>query len=229
MQVVFISGMQRSGTTMLEQTLNSNPHIFITHELNWIHMLRSINGALFHPRYTSRKVLPFQGNYNPIFELLYQGSSPKTLTTIGDKLPDYVLHFETLHKFFSDAKHLYCLRDPIDVINSMIGRAHDTRIGLDRGWEGGLDIEAMCLKYTSRYNSYLGFKSRNLKNIQLIRYEEITTDPKPILHKISEFIGCNDEFDLDLIKPTRKSREYLSRENISLIEKRVGGLLSQHE
>ena len=55
--MLFISGAQRSGTTMVEQVVNTHPEFYITHELNWIHVLKCINGALYHPKHTSRKVL----------------------------------------------------------------------------------------------------------------------------------------------------------------------------
>jgi len=222
MKIVFISGAQRAGTTMLEELLNTHPKFMITHELDWMHMLKNINGALFHPRHTSRRVLQYKGNYVPIFEELYRQSSIKKLEFIGDKLPGYADNYSLLLKFFPEAKHIFCLRNPLDVLNSMISRAYDSQIGLDRGWEPELDINKLCGKWKSAYESMVRFRKNNESNFLLMKYEDMTAMPDKFVLSLAEFLGAEPSFELKKVQKGKTAREFLDESAKSCILQNLG-------
>lgn len=227
MDIIFISGMQRSGTTAVEALLNAHPNAFITHELNWMHILQSINGALFHPRHTHRKVLPYNGNYNSIIETLYCGSTTKEITHIGDKLPDYTSHFDTLSHWFPQAKHIACIRSPYDIIDSMLRRNYDADIGRDRGWDEHLDLESMCAKWNSSMQNIMNFQEI-APNLLIVRYEDMVKDPKTNLAKLEEITGLQG-LDITKIKASEAHREHITPRIKRKITEACGNLMRAND
>lgn len=216
---ILITGTQRSGTTITEEVLNGHPHGYITHELDLTHVLRSINGATFHPRHTSRKVLPFKGDYEEIVKKLYEGSTQKDLGFYGDKLPEYIRDYETLLRFLPSARFIFCTRDPINVASSMKKRNQDARTGQDRGWEE-LSLDDMCERWIDSHEKALELKTASADKILIVNYEEQVEDPVKIYKHVADFISTPNLFDVSGIKPTN-ARNFLSQSEMNYIKEKI--------
>ncbi len=124
---IFIVGMPRSGTTLVEQILSSHPAISGAGELKDIERLRrrmrkSSNANPLHSRTAYPELL---GNIpaaslteiaNEYLEELtkYQGQAIR----VTDKMPTNFMHLGLIATFFPNATIVHCRRNPMDVFVS---------------------------------------------------------------------------------------------------------------
>ncbi|MGV8162448.1 MAG: sulfotransferase family protein [Candidatus Nanoarchaeia archaeon] len=216
---ILVTGTQRSGTTIMEEVLNTHPEGYITHELNLIHMLQSINGALFHPKHTTRKVLPYQGEYSNIIQILYEGSTHKKLAFFGDKVPEYILEHDTISRFIPDSKFIFCTRNPLYVLSSMKRRNQDAKIGLDRGWKQ-VNLDEMCNKWVISHKEALRIQDTNSQRLLIVSYDDQTLTPAKTYELISAFLNISNSFDISAIKPN-KPEIILNTNELNHIRKEV--------
>ncbi|VAX38856.1 hypothetical protein MNBD_PLANCTO03-1777, partial [hydrothermal vent metagenome] len=118
-QMVFIVGMPRSGTSLVEQILASHPDVYGGGELNFI------SGAgveLFTPTVKHPTVEALLDNLRqPVIDR--QSQKTQKLMTVSaprakrfiDKLPQNFLHLGLIELLFPQARIINCLRDPRDV------------------------------------------------------------------------------------------------------------------
>jgi hypothetical protein len=96
---------------------------------------------------------------------------------------------------YPDAKLIYILRHPVERAYSHY--AHHMRYGVTMTFEEALQRNAIyvdCSLYMNQLDRYLRFFARN--QLQLLLFDELTTDPADMLRRIQEFIGVRP---MDLI------------------------------
>lgn len=109
---VFIVGMPRSGTTLVEQILAAHPDVHAGGERNdvtdIVTTLRNYPDqlALVGPSWAGETA---QG----LFDRMFAGAGPAKFAT--DKLPPNYLHLGLITWLFPAARIVYCKRDPMDV------------------------------------------------------------------------------------------------------------------
>ena len=118
---VFIVGMPRSGTSLVEQILASHAQVFGAGELNYI---KDLAGELFRGRetrlgaflssVTSRQLDTLAKRY-----LILAGKKAGTVTRITDKMPANFLWLGLIAQLFPRARVIHCLRDPRDTCLSI--------------------------------------------------------------------------------------------------------------
>ena len=114
---VFIVGMPRSGTSLVEQILASHSQIYGAGELGYLRM--AIPNL---PRLESQKTYPdslaelTQETYDHIaqsyLDLLMQSSTEERY--VINKMPGYFLHLGFIAILFPRAHIIHCMRDPLD-------------------------------------------------------------------------------------------------------------------
>ncbi|MCA9246966.1 MAG: tetratricopeptide repeat protein [Planctomycetales bacterium] len=115
---VFIVGMPRSGTTLVEQILCSHPQIFGAGELDTIHRLSEsiasrLKSSLPYP--SSVAGLETSHAAQLATEYLAQaGSRAGDEARITDKMPSNFLHLGLIALLFPRARIIHCRRDPRD-------------------------------------------------------------------------------------------------------------------
>lgn len=118
-QLVFIVGMPRSGTSLVEQILASHPGVYGGGELNYV----SAAGAeLFKPTLqTPTLEATMSALRQPVVDRVSQrtqkemtGPAPRA-KRFTDKLPQNFLHLGLIEVLFPQARVIHCLRDPRDV------------------------------------------------------------------------------------------------------------------
>jgi tetratricopeptide (TPR) repeat protein len=116
---IFIVGMPRSGTTLVEQILASHPEVYGAGELKDIGQLAAglpalLGSPLPYPScvkaFTSASVRDIAETC--LRRLAERGGSARRVT---DKMPGNYLHLGLITTMFPKAKIIHCVRDPMDV------------------------------------------------------------------------------------------------------------------
>ena len=101
---VFIVGMPRSGTSLLEQILSMHPDVYGAGELDTLPALIEQHGTE-----TTESLNQIANGY-----LEYLDSLDTNCRVVTDKLPHNYQYIGAISQIFPNAKVLYCKRDPLD-------------------------------------------------------------------------------------------------------------------
>ncbi|MGB5920023.1 sulfotransferase family protein [Arcobacter sp.] len=118
---------------------------------------------------------------------LEESINTKNNTSIWiEKSPENIYLINSFIKLFPFSKVIHIVRDPKDVINSLIKR--------------GLDIITAAEVWITSVANIQPFL--NLKNVYEIKYEDLVTNPETEIKKLCHFL--NIEFDNSLLSPKNK-------------------------
>jgi hypothetical protein len=198
---IFIVGAPRSGTTLLRNMLNRHPALSICRETGYYHYVysrrRSFGDLASVPKreclidaflavdrirrtqldlpLLRRHLLEEGSNYQEFytsFLRFYAASQGKQRW--GEKTP-HPLFTETLYNWYPHARVLHLLRDPRDVVASLMGMpwAPDSVVANARWW---------------LRDNLVAFRSHARPQYMQVRYEELAAHPEPQLRRICNFI-----------------------------------------
>lgn len=188
---VFIVGMPRSGTTLIEQILASHPQVHGGGELTLLHAaLRRRLGA----RYRLDFVRGLAGLSDA--ELCALGSeclaqmralSPSALR-ITDKMPSNFMLVGLIHVLYPEARIIHCRRDPLDTCVSCFTTL------FKNGHEFTSDLAELG-EYYRLYEELMAHWRRVLPaGVMLeIRYEDLVSDAEPQARRL--LAHCGLEWD----------------------------------
>jgi tetratricopeptide (TPR) repeat protein len=193
---VFILGMPRSGTTLVEQTLASHPEVYGAGELSnigqIISVLPQVQGKLAgYPECATLMdaITACQLAEEYVSYLRMVGGDAKRVT---DKMPGNFINLGFISILLPNAKIIHCHREPLDTCLSCYFQHF-----------------AMVMPF-SRNLSFLGSYYRDYKRIMEhwhrvlpipildVRYEDMVEDHEGVSRRIIEFIGLDwDDSCLD--------------------------------
>lgn len=211
---LFIVGMSRSGTTLLSRMLDEHSQIAILPE-TWMYVVLDRLGCLKqfsdpwqaplffnevwqnlrYYRDPAAQVLAreasrsgrYEGPTAPILERFGRAYAKERNAKIwGEKTPAHALWLPHIHALFPQARILFMVRDPRDVL-----------LSYDDRWDKGernteyLASTASLLKY---YMNHLLHESTfPSAQIRRLRYESLVADPALELEKVCDFLGVEFE------------------------------------
>ena len=124
---IFILGMPRSGTSLLEQVLATLPHVHGAGEITWLTQTlqqaadESGDAAFRFPEslaaYRDDKLVELGRKYVERIRKLAPNA-----THVVDKLPDNFMHIGLIHLMLPNAKIIHSMRDPMDSCFSCFSR-----------------------------------------------------------------------------------------------------------
>jgi len=211
---VFIVGLSRSGTTLLSRMLDEHSQIAILPE-TWMYVVLDRLGCLNefsdpwqaplffnevwknlkHYRDPAAQVLAreaskagrYEGPTAPILEKFGRAYAKERNAKIwGEKTPAHALWLPQIRALFPEARILFMVRDPRDVL-----------LSYDDRWDKGerdteyLASTASLLKYYM--NHLLRHPAFPPDQIRLLRYESLVADPAAELEKVCDFLGVDFE------------------------------------
>jgi hypothetical protein len=208
---IFIVGCPRSGTTLLRNMLNRHPAIaicFETHFLDLVYRRRRAFGDLSRPEnrklllreyLASERIVKMELDLPALREtLLREGTSYEAFLgsllrfyaqahgkrRCGDKTPQHALFTETLCQWFPGASILHTVRDPRDVVASLMRMP----------W-----APASVLKNARTWLScnLAALRSRGRPEYLQVRYETLATQPEPELRRICQALG--EEYSSEML------------------------------
>jgi tetratricopeptide (TPR) repeat protein len=171
---VFIVGMPRSGTTLIEQILASHPAVFGAGELIDLHEVihtapGAINGQPFTtwaPKLTADDFLRLGERY---LERVWQ-LSPEA-ACITDKMPANFFYLGMIRRMLPQARIIHAMRDPMDSCFSCFARLFNDTMAF------AYDLTTLG-RYYVRYMQLMDHWQATLPegSILNVRYEEVVAD-----------------------------------------------------
>ena len=180
---IFIVGMFRSGTTLVEQILSSHSHIAAGGEIQY--WLDASAGCFNHPKHTfdfPRAVAlrrPYQRqlvNYSA------------TASYVTDKMPGNYRVLGLLRILFPKAKFIHCVRHPADICLSIFMTAFNTPPNYASDPEKLIYTYRLYQRTMNHWKAVLG-----PGEIHEIRYEDLVKDPEAIIRALISFCGLDLE------------------------------------
>ncbi|HXE51774.1 MAG TPA: sulfotransferase [Tepidisphaeraceae bacterium] len=180
---VFIVGMPRSGTSLVEQILAAHPAVFGAGELENIGQIASELASSDAPYPNSLERLT-QAEVNQLADRYLSAISALNSTAqfVTDKMPMNFLHLELIELLLPECHVIHCLRDPLDTCLSCY--MTDFTAGSFWAWNQK-DLAA----YFRGYQRVMDHWKRNLTVRMLeIRYEDIVANLEGQSRGLLEFL-----------------------------------------
>ena len=193
---VFIVGMPRSGTSLLEQILSCHTKIHARGETSDVG-----NVAEAIPYYPDG-VRNLTSQRLDAMATAYIGRLVKmapTATRVTDKLPGNYLYLGFISQLFPGAKVIHCLRDPRDVCLSN----YFTDFNIGHYYSS--DLGSLARHYRTYRDLMEHWKAVLPILILEVRYEDLVDNPREWTEKILDFCGLDwEEACLDFHKSRRR-------------------------
>jgi len=199
---VFIIGMPRSGTSLVEQIISSHPQVFGAGERNSINDITKGATKALGSEKTYPECLTEAGEDDlSLFAKSYidylDGLDPD-VSRVTDKMPSNYLHIGLIHTLFPKAHIIHCMRNPLDTCLS----CYFQDFGTNHPWIYDLKDIASVYKEYLRMMRYW----QNELNIPMynVKYEELVENQEKISRELISYIGLEwDEQCLQFHKNQR--------------------------
>ena len=184
---LFVLGMFRSGSTLIEQVLAAHPQVTAGGELDFLPRLAAQRLAPFPASVAGlddARCREFADEYRAeLAQKFPQGSDGRYLT---DKRPDNFQLVGLIKRLFPDAKIIHTLRDPMDTGLSVFTQHLNLRVA---GYSADLgDIG----HYYGQYRRLMAhWKSLYGEDILDFDYDQFVREPRPALEKLLAFLGLD--------------------------------------
>nr|MBN1230026.1 sulfotransferase [Anaerolineae bacterium] len=243
--LLIVGGQPRSGTTMLWKICNSHPDIQLLFEFRsfsrlgqpysqYVDRLRKSwwdwdylgkkrrpwqlptkgRNALFLAKYLKlmARYRDQQIDLEVVREVLHQMFPEQKV--VGDKFPAYVRNLASFCRM-DGLRRVIIYRDCRDVIQSTLNR-------VSTDWKNETFAQDMNtpVKIAARWVAAIEQMEKHADHIHIIRYEDLATEPRPVLLKLATYLDVAPEgFDYTIVRPTSigKYRSELTREQQAAI------------
>jgi tetratricopeptide (TPR) repeat protein len=183
---VFIVGMPRSGTTLVEQVLASHPDVFGGGELLFTQDL--ILGGYAGPDYPADLTLVPKDTFTKFggYYAVRLGALAPKARRITDKLPANFRHLGLIHLALPNARIIHVRRDPMDTCFSCYSKLF---------WSGlnyAYDLRELG-HYYKAYDELMGHWRRVLPQGAMleVQYEDLVSDFEAGARRLVEFCGLD--------------------------------------
>jgi Tfp pilus assembly protein PilF len=178
---IFVCGMFRSGSTLLEQLLAGHPRIRAAGELDLL--AQCVQGPLA-PFPESVATLPssrleaIARRYEGSLRLLFPDAD-----FVIDKRPDNYLYIGLIKLLFPDAKIVHTVRDPLDTCLS------NFFVHLDQRMSYALDLMDTGHHYVMYRRLMADWKQIYGAGIVDVSYEDLVRDSRAVMERLLSFLG----------------------------------------
>lgn len=184
---VFIVGMPRSGTSLVEQILASHPQVYGAGELEHIHgmtvtLSTMLGGNIAYPECLAsakRRHLDELAQRH----LAMLGKFSKIATRVTDKMPHNFTELGLIELLFPGARVIHCKRDPVDTCFSIYGLPFNDSHPYTNSLE---HLGSYYLEYLRLMEHWKGVLSVPILEV---KYEELVADQEGISRQMVEFCG----------------------------------------
>jgi tetratricopeptide (TPR) repeat protein len=179
---IFICGMFRSGSTLVEQMLSRHPRVIRGGELEILPAMtaRFANdpGALL--RLSEAEIATMRARYLGELLALHPGAARVT-----DKRPDNFLHIGLIKRMFPAAKIVHTLRDDLDTALSIYFLHFDDSIAY------GNDLTCIGHWIAQYHRLMAHWQQLYPGDIHDLSYDDLVREPEPVLRSLLSFCGLD--------------------------------------
>ena len=202
-RLVFVGGSPRSGTTLAQRILDCHSEVYGGPEFDFVppivDLFQDMRRAIQSGRIDA--ILDEKGLVHAFRCLLVALLLPKLQAEgvgyLSEKTPSNVLAFPWLEECAPEAKKILVIRDPRDVVWSMleVGQRQRRRQGHASGFVrdtvAAVDYMNQCLRAGTAL-------AETSANCLVVYYEEMVSDPISVANRMYRFIGVSEMEHLDL-------------------------------
>ncbi len=212
-QLFFIGGAPRSGTTWLQQILDSHPNASCKGEglfakdlyppleaamAQRSKALETKNRGLFqhtggYPLPTPEDIEFLAGT--AMLLALSQQSGDKDCQAFGEKTPENVFYFARFRALFPRARFIAIARDPRDVLTSAWYFFRKPAPGDDNREAKIAFIRSALPSLAEGARTMLAFGEQHPSAYRMVTYERLRQDPEPAVAELFRFLGLSDSID----------------------------------
>lgn len=208
-RLIFVGGSPRSGTTLVQNILDSHPEICGGPEFDNVHNIIGLRNSMLISLergrtdvFMNKEIL--DGRIAALIEsFLLPYADRRQRRLVSEKTPWNVLAFSELLELFPAARLIFCVRDPRAIVGSMlmvgeraVSKQHDHPAFT-------VDIEAAI--GTVRHCNDAGFKVVPHARVFVAQYEQIVSRPESSVRQLCDFLGVT--WDPAMLHPERLKHE----------------------
>ncbi len=185
---VFIVGMPRSGTTLVEQILSSHPAVYGAGEITDLWAIgNKISGAMHLNNY-AKNIKTISCDEIEQYSLAYL----KTIQQLSgqavrctDKLPHNFFHIGLIELLFPNAKIIHCSRNPFDTCLSIYFKKFNDNHRYAR------NLKEIALFYKNYQRLMQHWRDNSRLEIYEAVYENLIIDPEKNIRELVQHIGLD--------------------------------------
>jgi Tfp pilus assembly protein PilF len=180
---IFVCGMFRSGSTLIEQVLAGHPRVAAGGEIDFLPKAVRTELAPFPAsmsRMTPRHMADLASRYLDTLARLHPGAE-----LVVDKRPDNFLYIGLIKTLFPDARIVHTTRDPLDNCLSIYF------LHLDHSMAYALDLLDTGHYYRQYRRLMAHWKSLYGEDILEVDYDAFVREPHPAVENMLEFCGLD--------------------------------------
>jgi hypothetical protein len=193
-RLVFVGGSPRSGTTLVQRVLNHHPKVYGGPEFDFIPSIAELYQRMRDSVRSGRitriidETTVREAFRELIASLLVRKAEGEGVAILSEKTPSNVLAFELLDEIVPESKKILVIRDPRDVVNSIIevGNRQRRRLGSKSGFVR--DIFA-AVNYVNRCLRAGCLFAEHSTNCLVVYYEDLVANPLQEANRIYTFLG----------------------------------------
>ncbi len=178
---IFICGMFRSGSTLVEQMLAGHPSITAGGELDYLPWLIARHLSPYPERAlaaTREELAGVADRYISHVQKLFPESR-----NVTDKRPDNFLYLGLIKALFPSARIVYTRREPLDVCLSIWFQQ------LAGGLAYATDLEDTARYYKQHERLIQHWQACLGETLFTVDYDQLVREPEPMLRRLLQFLG----------------------------------------
>lgn len=184
---IFVVGMPRSGTTLVEQIIAAHPKCYGAGELMNLDSIgvTSSTGSSPEEHYPGRYASIADAEISALAEryLADYPAAASDAKRVVDKTPGNALALGALAVMFPNARFISCRRDPMDICWSIYRHNFLTDLPY------ASDFEKMAVYYHTHDQTMAHWRKVLGNRILDVDYETLVADPEPTIRSIIDFCG----------------------------------------
>jgi tetratricopeptide (TPR) repeat protein len=217
---VFLIGFPRSGTTLLDQVLDSHPEIVVLEERPLVNgMITRIKSAGFqYPQDVPR----LDDGFLDELRLGYQTDRDSYVDVpeggvFVDKMPLNIVHAALIGRVFPNARFIMALRDPCDVCLSCFMQSFE----LNDWMAVFTDIDATARLHDAVFDLWTRTSEKLSLMHHVVRYEDLISDLRGTASAAIRFLGLEWDDDMARFHEHARNRGHLSTPSHSQVTQPV--------
>jgi len=211
----FLGGFLRSGTTLLDTILMGHDGVHVREEEPMIARLEDEAGLIGNlAGMDAAEIARLRDAY--FDELLQRGPSPEGRLLV-DKYPLVTLRAAYLHRAFPDARFVFTLRHPCDVVLSCWMQ----NFRITRAMASFLTLENAARLYDAAMSHWMRCREVLPLDVHTIRYEDMVADLEGTLRPMIAFLGLDWDDRLLAYQDTARERGYIRTPSYAQVTEKV--------
>ena len=191
---IIVFGAPRSGTTYLEEILNSHPDVFISHEtrvFEWLHKALALaENDEFVLHHREAFVSHLRRAFPEVMRDFYRALAPDARYW-GDKNPHYaepenIRCLDLIGELFPGSRFIHIIRDGRDVVTSLMRKQAE-----GKPWVTSFEEAHDTWKWHVHYGRLFSERLQSPDRYFELRYEHLVADDPAVAESMFRFLGID--------------------------------------